>query len=123
MMKWKGKVLVEEHVEKLVKKKPMSKVKENQKMLQWIKMDSNKLKWARQDGLESLFNLQWTTPKEDLLRNFLRTWETKEDGRILGQVRGQEILIDHVLIHEKLGISKEGTIDVTNATLRKLKPP
>jgi hypothetical protein len=63
MMKWKGKALVEEHVEKHVKKKPMSKVKENQKMLQWIKMDSNKLKWARQAGLESLFNLQWITPR------------------------------------------------------------
>jgi hypothetical protein len=32
-MKWKGKALVEKHVEKPVKKKPMSKVKENQKML------------------------------------------------------------------------------------------
>ncbi len=31
-----------------------------------------------------------------------------EDGRILGQVHGQEILIDKVLIHEQLGIFKEG---------------
>jgi hypothetical protein len=33
MMKWKGKALVEEHVEKPAKKKPMSKAKESQKML------------------------------------------------------------------------------------------
>ncbi len=36
-------------------------------MLQWMKMDSNELKWARQVVLESLFNLQWTMPREDLL--------------------------------------------------------
>lgn len=47
-MKQKCKVLVEEQVDKLIKKKITSKVKESQKMLQWIKMDSNKLKWARQ---------------------------------------------------------------------------
>jgi hypothetical protein len=42
-------------------------------MLQCMKMDSNKLKWVRQADLESLFNLQWTTPREDMLRNFLQT--------------------------------------------------
>jgi hypothetical protein len=47
MMKRKGKTPIEEHVEKLVKKKLVSKVKESQKLLQWMKMDSNKLKWAR----------------------------------------------------------------------------
>jgi hypothetical protein len=57
MMKWKGKAPIEQQVEKHVKKKPMSKVKDSQKMLQWMKMDCNKLKWARQVGLESLFNL------------------------------------------------------------------
>jgi hypothetical protein len=46
MMKRKGKVLIKEHIEKHVKKKPMSKVNESQKMLQWMKMDSNQLKWA-----------------------------------------------------------------------------
>jgi len=44
-MKRKDKAFVKEHVEKLVKKKTMSKVKESQKMLQWMKMDSNELKW------------------------------------------------------------------------------
>ncbi len=29
---------------------------------------------------------------------------------------GQEILIDQVLIHEQLGISKKGIVDVANAT-------
>jgi hypothetical protein len=47
MMKQKGKMLVEEHVEKHVKKKPMSKVKESQKMLKWMKMDYNELKWVK----------------------------------------------------------------------------
>jgi hypothetical protein len=36
-------VLVEKHVEKLVKKKLMSKAKESQKMLQWNPMNSNGL--------------------------------------------------------------------------------
>jgi hypothetical protein len=70
-MKQKGKAFIEKHVEKLVKKNSMSKVKESEKMLQWMKMDSNELKWARQAHLESLFNLQWTTRKEDLLQDFL----------------------------------------------------
>jgi hypothetical protein len=29
-----------------------------------------------------------------MLQDFLQTWEATEDGRILGQVRGQVILID-----------------------------
>jgi hypothetical protein len=57
IMKPKGKALVEEQVEKLVKNKPMSKVKESYKTLQWMKMDSNKLKWVRRACLESMFNL------------------------------------------------------------------
>ncbi len=57
MMKRKGKVLVEEHVEKLVKKKTMFKAKETQKMLQWIKMNTNELKLAKQANLENLFTL------------------------------------------------------------------
>ncbi len=45
-------------------------------------------------GLENLFNLYWTTPREDLLKNFLQTWERTKDGRIIGRVHGQEILIE-----------------------------
>jgi hypothetical protein len=67
MMKQKSKTCVEKQVEKLVKKKPMSKAKESHKMLQWMKMDSNKFKWARRTNLESLFNLQWTMPIKDML--------------------------------------------------------
>jgi hypothetical protein len=44
-----------------------------------------------------------------------------KDGRILGQARGQGILIDQVLIHEQLGISKEGVIDAANATFEEAK--
>jgi hypothetical protein len=29
-------------------------------MLQWMTMHSNELKWAKQTGLEGLFNLHWT---------------------------------------------------------------
>jgi hypothetical protein len=36
-------------------------------------------------------------------------------------VHGQEILIDQILIHEQFGISKEGVIDVTNATFDEVK--
>jgi hypothetical protein len=44
-----------------------------------------------------------------------------EDGRIQGRVRGQEILIDQIFIHEQFGIFKEGTIDVVNATFDEAK--
>ncbi len=47
MMKKKGKAPIEEHVERLVKKKTAFKAKETQKMLQWIKMNANKLKRAK----------------------------------------------------------------------------
>ncbi len=67
-MKRKGKVPVEQQVKKLVKKKIMFKVKESQKMLQWMKMDS---KWARQANLESMFNLKWTMPRKNMLKDFL----------------------------------------------------
>ncbi len=90
-------------------------------MLQWMKMDSNELKWVRRASLESLFNLKWTMPREDLLQNFLGTQEVAKDGRIRGQVCGQEIFIDQILIHEQLGISKEGAIDATNATFEEAK--
>jgi hypothetical protein len=53
----KRKAPIEEQVEKHVKKKTTSKVKESQKILQWMKMDSNELKWARRAGLEGMFNL------------------------------------------------------------------
>jgi hypothetical protein len=56
-----------------------------------------------------------------LLRDFLQTWETTKDGRILGWVHGQEIFIDHVLIREQLGISKEGALDATNPTFEEAK--
>ncbi len=66
-MKRKGKALVKEDVEKHVKKKTTFKAKETQKMLQWIKMDTNELKWARQISLENLFTLQWIALQKDLL--------------------------------------------------------
>jgi hypothetical protein len=44
-----------------------------------------------------------------------------EDGRILGRVYGQNILIDWVLIHEQLRISKERIVDVINATFEEAK--
>jgi hypothetical protein len=37
-------------------------------------------------------------------------------------MHGQEILINQILIHEQLGISKEGAIDVANATFDEAKP-
>jgi hypothetical protein len=44
-----------------------------------------------------------------------------KDGRILGWVCDQEILIDQVIIHEQLGISKEGTVNVANATFEEVE--
>ncbi len=60
-------------------------------------------------------------PREDLLWNFLWTWEATKDGRILVRIRGQKILIDQILIHEQLKISKEGTVDTANATFEESK--
>ncbi len=67
MMKQKGKAPTKEEVEKPIKDKTMSKVKESQKMLQWMKMDSIEFKWARRANLEGLFNLKWIMLREDLL--------------------------------------------------------
>ncbi len=39
----------------------------------------------------------------------------------LGEYVCQEIFINHVLIHEQLKISKEGTVDVINATFEDAK--
>jgi len=36
-------------------------------------------------------------------------------------VRGQEILIDQIFIHEQPRISKEGVVDVVNATFDEVK--
>jgi hypothetical protein len=44
-----------------------------------------------------------------------------EGGRIQGKMHGQEILINHIFIHKQLGISKEGAIDVANATFDEAK--
>ncbi len=79
-------------------------------------MDSNELKWAQQAGLEGLFNLEWTMLREDLLRDFLQTQEATKDQGIVRQVHGQEILIDQVLIHEQLGLSKGGIIVTLQVT-------
>jgi hypothetical protein len=50
-------VPIEKQVKKHVKKKPVFKAKESQKMLQWMKMDSKKLKGVKRANLESIFNL------------------------------------------------------------------
>ncbi len=60
-------------------------------------------------------------PKTYLLQDFLRTWEEIEDGQVRAQVCGQKILIDHILIHNQLGISSERVVDVANATFQKVK--
>jgi hypothetical protein len=57
MMKQKGKASTKELVDKPVKNKTMFKANESQKMLQWMKMDSTELKWAKRVGLKGMFNL------------------------------------------------------------------
>jgi hypothetical protein len=44
-----------------------------------------------------------------------------ENGKIQGQMRGQEILIDKVLILEQLGISKKRVVETTNVTFDEAK--
>lgn len=56
-----------------------------------------------------------------MLQDFLQTQEETKDGRIQGQVCGQEILINQVFIHEQLGIFSEGVVDATNATFQEAK--
>jgi hypothetical protein len=57
MMKRKGKTLVEEQIEKPIKKIPTSKAKEAQKMVQWMEMNLEKYKWAKRVSLEGFFNI------------------------------------------------------------------
>ncbi len=66
-------------------------------------------------------NLVMDCAWNDLLQNFIWTWEELENGRIQGRMHGQEFLINHVLIDEQLGISKEGAIDATNVTFDEAK--
>jgi hypothetical protein len=49
-------------------------------MLQRMKMDLKKYKWPKRASLKALFNMQWITPQEDLLKEFLQTWEDTKDG-------------------------------------------
>jgi len=84
-------------------------------------MDPNEHKWAKQSSLERLFNIQWITPRENLLKEFVQTWEEMEDGHIKAQVCGRKILIEQVFIHDQLGISSEGVVDATNVIIRETK--
>jgi hypothetical protein len=34
-------------------------------------MEPTKYKWVKQANLEGLFNIQWISPREDLLKEFL----------------------------------------------------
>jgi hypothetical protein len=56
MMKQKGKTPIEKQVEKHVKKKPVSKAKVSQKMLQWMKMDP-----MNSNGLDELVLKAYST--------------------------------------------------------------
>ncbi len=56
-----------------------------------------------------------------MLQDFLQTKEATKDGRILGQVCGQKILIDQVLMHEQFRISKEAIVDAANVTFEEAK--
>ncbi len=55
---------------------------------------------------------------EDLLKEFLWTWNTIEDGKIQVQIQGKKIFIDKILTHQQLGISSKGTIDISNASIK-----
>lgn len=59
-----------------------------------MKMDLKKYKWPKRASLKALFNMQWITPQEDLLKEFLQTWEDTKDGWIRAQVQGKKIVID-----------------------------
>jgi hypothetical protein len=54
-----------------------------------------------------------------MLKKVLQTLEEKEDGHVKAQVRGKCFFIDQVLIHEQLGISYEGFVDVASITIKK----
>jgi hypothetical protein len=49
-------------------------------MLQWMKMNLKEYKWPKKASLEGLFNIQWITPREGLLKEILQTWEDTKDG-------------------------------------------
>jgi hypothetical protein len=54
-----------------------------------------------------------------MLKEILQTLEETKDGYIKAQVRGKKNIIDQVLIHDQLGISCEGVVDVANVTIKK----
>lgn len=57
-------------------------------------MDFKEYKWAKRANLKGLFNMQWITPRKDLLKENLQTWEDIKDGWIRAQVHRKKIVID-----------------------------
>jgi hypothetical protein len=64
--------------------------------------------------LEGLFNIYWTTPTENLLKELLQTWEVIKEGIM-------QIFIDQISIHKQLGISSKKVVNVVNALIKKVE--
>jgi hypothetical protein len=51
----------------------------------------------------------------------VQTWEEIEDRCIKTQVCGKKILTEQEFIHDQLGISNKGVVDVTNVIIQEAK--
>lgn len=51
----------------------------------------------------------------------MQTWEEIEDRCIKTQVCGKKILTEQEFIHDQLGISNKGVVDVTNVIIQEAK--
>ncbi len=56
----------------------ISDVKEIQRLFQWKEMYDEA--WANTMGLLGIFHVKWASPQQELLEQFLDTWEQTKDS-------------------------------------------
>ncbi len=72
-----------------------------------MKIDSKELKWVRQASLEGMFNLQWTTPREDLLRDFYKPRKQRRMEEFKGEYMVKKFSLIMYLFMNNLEFPKE----------------
>ncbi len=87
----------------------ISDVKEIQLLLQW--KDVHDEAWANTMGLLGLSHVKWASPRQELLEQFLDTWEQTKDRWIKAKVQSRSIVIEENVISEMFRISNVGKVE------------
>jgi len=89
----------------------VSDVKEIQCLLQWKA-------WANTMGLRGLFHVKWASPRQELLEQFLDTWEQTKDGWIKAKVQSPSIVIHENVSSEVFHIPNVGKVELPNTAFQ-----